>query len=111
MSEPVVIAPESVELIVSLVVSRLAVPAPAPAMPELLSSAEVMALLGYSETEPFLAAARRAKCPMIRVNARKILFDRADVCAWLQALKAATPAPKITIEVVGPRRSRERRAA
>lgn len=56
-------------------------------LPQLLSSAAVMKLLGYSETEPFLRAARVAGCPMIRINARKILFDQEDLRAWLEKLK------------------------
>lgn len=108
MSEPVIIAPESVEQIVTLVVARM--PAAPQALPTLLSTEQVMQLLGYSETEPFLAAARRAKCPMIKINARKILFDAADVRTWLEQLKSAAVAPVITIEVGG-RRRRERRAA
>lgn len=108
MSEAVLIAPESIEQIVALVVARM--PAPPAAMPELLTSEQVMRLLGYSETEPLLAAARKAKCPMIRINARKILFDPTDVAAWLQRLKETGPEMRIRIESGSPLQQRRRRA-
>lgn len=112
MPEAATLAPEALEQIVSGVVSRMAAlltTAPQP-LPRLLSSAEVMELLGYSETEPFLAAARAAKCPMVRINARKILFDPTDVAAWLQRLKEAEPEMRIRIESGSPLQQRRRRA-
>lgn len=108
MPEVATLAPEALEQIVSAVAARMAVlltPAQPP-LPRLLSSAEVMALLGYSETEPFLAAARAAKCPMVRINSRKILFDPADVAAWLQRLKETGPQTRTRIEIGSPLQQR-----
>jgi hypothetical protein len=42
---------------------------------------------------------------VIRINAKKILFDAADVCTWLQELKSTAATPRVTIEVA-PRRRR-----
>ena len=76
-------------------------------LPRLLSSREVMNMLGYTETGPFLEAARKAGCPIVTINARKILFDQEDLRTWLE--KRKNPAVVQRVRIICGSGSRKRR--
>jgi len=64
-----------------------------------LKSDQVMAMLGYSDRSSFWQAVRRSGIPYVRVNARRCIFDHAQLMAWIQRrsvgaveLKAASAA-------------------
>jgi len=51
-----------------------------------LTSAEVKKMLGYSTSNPaeFLQMIRRERLPFIRINARRFIFDEAQLTAWIE---------------------------
>ncbi|MBC8008595.1 MAG: hypothetical protein H7067_00685 [Burkholderiales bacterium] len=58
----------------------------------LLSTTEVMALLGYRDSTTFWQAMRRIGLPFVRLTAKKAVFREADVEAWLSARTVGAPA-------------------
>ena len=50
----------------------------------LLSPAEVMEWLGYSNRDAFMRAVRKLGIPHVRMNARVIKFIRSEVAAWVR---------------------------
>ncbi|MBK8477770.1 MAG: hypothetical protein IPL39_16140 [Opitutaceae bacterium] len=84
-------------------------PAAAASLPRMMTSDEVMQVLGYSRKGSFMAAARAANVPMARINARKFAFAPADVAAWLERAKAQRHA--VTVTTVAAERRRVRAAA
>ena len=109
---PVPLAAESIEQITTAVVARLAALMAPTSRPlrRMLTSTEVMGMLGYEDRAAFFAAVRTAKCPMVVINARKIVFDEADIAEWISQLKQSPEAP-VSIENGSPaQRRRQRRA-
>ena len=53
----------------------------------LITSQELARILGYSSRPAFWEAVRRAGIPFIRINARRFMFDEAEVEAWLEKRK------------------------
>jgi predicted DNA-binding transcriptional regulator AlpA len=50
-----------------------------------LSSAEVKKMLGYSSTNAseFLQMIRKERVPFVKLNARRFIFDEAQLAAWI----------------------------
>ena len=53
----------------------------------LITSNELARVLGYNNRAAFWDAVRRAGIPYIRINARRFMFDAAEVEAWLERRK------------------------
>ena len=49
-----------------------------------LKSDQVMTILGYTDRSSFWQAVRRSGIPYVRVNARRCIFDREQLMAWIQ---------------------------
>jgi predicted DNA-binding transcriptional regulator AlpA len=58
-----------------------------------LKSREVMHLLGYSDRASFWTAVHAASIPYVRISARRILFERGSLNAWLDARTVGNRAP------------------
>lgn len=50
----------------------------------LVTPEEVMAVLRYTDRDSFMHMARRKGIPRVRINARKILFDRVGTELWIR---------------------------
>lgn len=59
-----------------------ATPNPAPDGDRLWTPREVAARHRYSNVKAFLAMAREERMPMVKLNARVVLFDIEQVKAW-----------------------------
>lgn len=53
----------------------------------LVSSSVIMAQFGYSNRASFLEFIKREGVPFYRFGARRIMFDQAEVNAWLASRK------------------------
>lgn len=103
----VVLAPECMMQLVDMFEERMrraASPTPVRGG-EMLRSDQVMERLGYKDKAAFFAAARAAGCPMVKVNARKFLFEAAAVDAWV-ARRSGTHNPMQVIIECGPAKIR-----
>lgn len=52
---------------------------------ELIPAAVVMKRMGYTNTQSFMVAVRRAGIPFVRVNRRRIGFEPRAVDAWIES--------------------------
>lgn len=55
-----------------------------PTDPHFFKSDQVMTMLGYSDRSSFWQAVRQSGIPYVRVNARRCIFDREQLMAWIQ---------------------------
>ena len=51
-----------------------------------LTSAEVKKMLGYSNTSAaeFMQMIRKERAPFVKLNSRRIIFDEAQLTAWIE---------------------------
>ena len=58
---------------------------------KILSTAEVMGLLGYTDSTSFWQTAKRSGLPFVRVSAKRAVFREQDLENWMRSRTVGAP--------------------